>query len=479
MMRAQRQADYWSNREAGVSKDVAKNERKIQRRMDRNTVWGTQYKDYGGTDYKQASKSGDYQSLYQANKKRQAAQAKTAKPVADVIQSNQAATPNATATTTVGAAPVTKAAARFQQGGWLKKFDEGGLIPKFNDGGEAFKKWWNQITKKPSAYAKFGKTSTSFNGMKTTPTFNYIKDPLMQRTWYSVTAKQPDGYLPEDGKDWYRQYPTGTLSTLATDKRLNAQFDENNRQKEFEESLQDPSMLSEETQVMQEAMARNAEYDAQQAARKSSPEQLAFAKARSFYNKLGSQGITDLQANLRKLGYNVDVDGKFGNQTYNAVMEMQRRLGLKSDGMAGSNTMGKMNELLAGFQTKGPVGLQTTSLPSTSTQQPQQGAYMDPTKGDIRTSRTVDGVTEYNINGVWVGEGDLTQEQLNHYNKGRITSPRTVYGVSTTGVDQSKIKKPIRTIPSSFNNSVITTPQEYMSTTSPVFNKGGWLNKKF
>lgn len=140
MMRAQRQADYWSNREAGVSKDVAKNERKIQRRMDRNTVWGTQYEDYGGTDYTQASKGGDYQSLYQVNKKRQAAQAKVAKSVADVIQSNQAATSNATAITTVGAAPITKASARFQQGGWLKKFDDDEKVKKYKDGEKVYRK---------------------------------------------------------------------------------------------------------------------------------------------------------------------------------------------------------------------------------------------------------------------------------------------------------------------------------------------------
>lgn len=473
MMRAQRKADYWANREAGVAKDVAKNEQKLQRRMDRNTVYGIQYNDYGSTGYKQNSADGDYQSLYRSNKKRQAAEAKLAAPVGDVIQSNNPTqTTTATNASTAGPVTVKKAASRLANGGWLQKYGNGGYIPKHGLG-DLLNKMWGKV----KHVYKFDPVE-SFNGIKTSMAWDLVNDPLLQKPWPYTTGKVIDGLQKGDGKR-YHQYPTGLVSTINTDKRLNAQFDENNRQKEFEESLQDPSMLPGETQMIQEAMARNAEYDAQQAARKLSPEQIAFAKARSFYNKLGSQGITDLQTNLRKLGYNVDVDGKFGNQTYNAVMEMQRRSGLTSDGMAGANTMGKMNELLAGFQTKGPVSLQTTSLPSGSTQQPQQGTYMDPTKGEIRTSRTVDGITEYNVNGVWVGEGDLTQEQLDHYNKGRITSPRTVYGVSTTGVDQSKMKKPVVTIPSSFNNSMITTPQEYMSTTSPVFNKGGWLNKKF
>ena len=134
VMRAQRKADYWANREAGVDKDVAKNEKKMQRRMDRNTVWGAQYKDYGNTGYVQNSADGDYQSLYNSHQKRKANEAKVSAPVGDVIQSNN---PTQTTTTTngstVGPATVKKATSRLANGGWLTKFDEGEKVKKYKD----------------------------------------------------------------------------------------------------------------------------------------------------------------------------------------------------------------------------------------------------------------------------------------------------------------------------------------------------------
>jgi hypothetical protein len=132
VMRAQRKADYWANREAGVDKDVARNEKKMQRRMDRNTVYGIQYKDYGNTGYVQNSADGDYQSLYNSHQKRKANEAKVAAPVGDVIQSNN---PTQTTTTTnrstVGPATVKKATSRLANGGWLQKYGNGGQVPKY------------------------------------------------------------------------------------------------------------------------------------------------------------------------------------------------------------------------------------------------------------------------------------------------------------------------------------------------------------
>lgn len=209
----------------------------------------------------------------------------------------------------------------------------GGEVQKFEDGKTIWQKWWNKITEKPitSDHAKFGKTSIAFNNFKTTPRFNYIKDPLMQNIGTNVSAKPVDGYLPEDGKDWYRQYPTGTISTLATDKRLNAQFDENNRQKEFEESLQDPSMLPGEIQVMQEAMARNAEYDAQQAAQAQ--------RVRTFYSKISDSDKRALQDMLKSAGYyKGEIDGVIGNGTLGALRKFQQDNKLTVDGMAGRLT---------------------------------------------------------------------------------------------------------------------------------------------
>lgn len=60
--------------------------------------------------------------------------------------------------------------------------------------------------------------------------------------------------------------------------------------------------------------------------------------------KRGSKGskVADLQRQLVAAGYTVDVDGDFGNQTRNAVMQFQRDNGLSVDGKAGNATMGAL-----------------------------------------------------------------------------------------------------------------------------------------
>lgn len=54
----------------------------------------------------------------------------------------------------------------------------------------------------------------------------------------------------------------------------------------------------------------------------------------------GSTGeeVKDLQQRLRNYGYNVTVDGNFGDQTKNAVMDYQTKYGLTSDGIVGDET---------------------------------------------------------------------------------------------------------------------------------------------
>ncbi len=56
--------------------------------------------------------------------------------------------------------------------------------------------------------------------------------------------------------------------------------------------------------------------------------------------KNGSRGdeVIKLQQALVALGYKVGVDGKFGNNTENAVKEAQRRFRLKDDGIVGEKT---------------------------------------------------------------------------------------------------------------------------------------------
>ncbi len=63
-------------------------------------------------------------------------------------------------------------------------------------------------------------------------------------------------------------------------------------------------------------------------------------------NKMDSI-IRGLQSNLNKLGYNVGkVDGVFGNGTKNAVIAFQRDYGLTADGIPGKNTFSKIEEAI-------------------------------------------------------------------------------------------------------------------------------------
>lgn len=56
--------------------------------------------------------------------------------------------------------------------------------------------------------------------------------------------------------------------------------------------------------------------------------------------KIGSKGqqVIDLQNNLNKLGYNLIVDGDFGNSTENTVKDFQSKNNLVADGIVGDKT---------------------------------------------------------------------------------------------------------------------------------------------
>jgi len=59
----------------------------------------------------------------------------------------------------------------------------------------------------------------------------------------------------------------------------------------------------------------------------------------------GSRGlyVEELQEMLDKRGYTLKVDGKFGNETEEAVEAFQADNGLKVDGVVGAKTWGKLN----------------------------------------------------------------------------------------------------------------------------------------
>ncbi len=70
--------------------------------------------------------------------------------------------------------------------------------------------------------------------------------------------------------------------------------------------------------------------------------------------RLGSNGsdVMKLQAVLRKIGYNPGpIDGVFGNQTRDAVIQFQRNNWLTPDGVVGTNTYNALRKFFQGYVT--------------------------------------------------------------------------------------------------------------------------------
>ena len=67
------------------------------------------------------------------------------------------------------------------------------------------------------------------------------------------------------------------------------------------------------------------------------------------YLKRGSKGnkVKELQTKLNKVGNNLVVDGSFGSATEKAVKEFQKKYNLTVDGIAGPNTIKKLDEVIA------------------------------------------------------------------------------------------------------------------------------------
>ncbi|MEZ4406583.1 MAG: peptidoglycan-binding domain-containing protein [Polyangiales bacterium] len=62
--------------------------------------------------------------------------------------------------------------------------------------------------------------------------------------------------------------------------------------------------------------------------------------------KKGSSGaeVVKLQQDLNRLGYGLDVDGKFGDGTHGAVVHLQKSFGYTVDGMVGDGTQFLINQ---------------------------------------------------------------------------------------------------------------------------------------
>lgn len=94
------------------------------------------------------------------------------------------------------------------------------------------------------------------------------------------------------------------------------------------------------------------------------------------YNQLkyGSTGddVKKMQETLNQNGYNLDVDGVFGDKTLAAVKDYQTKNGLAVDGIAGNNTLGKLystqtNNQMAATQTPSASETPTVQQPNKQT----------------------------------------------------------------------------------------------------------------
>ena len=77
-----------------------------------------------------------------------------------------------------------------------------------------------------------------------------------------------------------------------------------------------------------------------------------------YYGSYG-ETVKQLQQALNQVGYSLDVDGGFGEKTRAAVLDYQRKNGLRVDGVAGSETMGsllaRLTPATSGPSTSGQV----------------------------------------------------------------------------------------------------------------------------
>ena len=108
----------------------------------------------------------------------------------------------------------------------------------------------------------------------------------------------------------------------------------------------------------------------------------------------GSRGtqVKYLQVNLNGLGYaSMSVDGQFGSQTEKAVKKFQKAYGLSADGIAGSQTLGKMDSVVKDVQNKlNKLGYSAGSA---------DGVYGNNTKNAVKKFQKAVGLTADGIAG--------------------------------------------------------------------------------
>lgn len=335
VLRAERKATYWADRLKGVDLDEAKQNRQIQKRIDRNTVWGTQYGSdkFGETGYVQADRKHDYQSTYSGlrNYRKQTAKASVAGSApSDKVVAAKPAAASTTLPTVTQAPPVSATTPRvkLQNGGWLQKYGNGGQVPKY-----FFGKLLSKLKRNDDGKVVVDSTPEFIQ----LPVHQGWEDAKAQiELMPSVPMLQPYmGYNP--GSDIAMKYSIKSpdITKIYAPKS--------------QEEILDIAMNQALLDIEKKESEKNAKAEADK--KKAAAHN---ARVKTFYSKMSDSDKRALQDMLKVAGYyKGEVDGLIGLKTLEALRQFQAAQKLTVDSMAGRNTFDALRA--ATRQTAQPV----------------------------------------------------------------------------------------------------------------------------
>lgn len=215
----------------------------------------------------------------------------------------------------------------------------------------------------------------------------------------------------------------------------------------------------------------------------------AFAYTRLEKGSSGSEVLAMQQA-LKKLGYSISTDGKFGAATENVVKSFQRANGLTADGIAGNDTLTKLYALAGSTGNSSDSSNNSSANNASGNSSPSLGSSMTATvstsKGKLNmylsadTSAKVIGsipqgakITIYLYNSSWcytmyggVG-GYILKEFLSFTSSPTVTPSATPHsnqnltptgGISAVVTTANKGALNVRSTPSAGNNIIGSVP---------------------
>ncbi len=166
-----------------------------------------------------------------------------------------------------------------------------------------------------------------------------------------------------------------------------------------------------------------------------------------------------LQQDLTTLGYSTNgVDGYFGNNTYNAVKSFQRDYGLSQDGVAGNQTLSKIDSLINQAKNQ---NVQNSSSGNSGDSISISGNLSKGMQGsavsDLQSSLTKLGYNTYGVDGVF-GQ--------NTYNA--VVAFQKAYGLTQDGIVGNQTKSAISAALSSKSSSSTSSTLQMGSTGDTV-----------